>query len=363
MITKRITPFQIASAYIGVTIGAGFASGQEILQYFAFFGPASFVAIALAALLFYYFALLILRWGYEVGAESYREVVHRTGGRLVGFTVDAVITFFLFGSFTAMLAGTGSSLNQQLGLAPVYGALLMAALSMSTVLFGLGGIVSALSFLVPIMFIGILTMTVFVVILFPGGMADVQYLAQPWAAVLPYWPLSAVTYVSYNLIVAVALLAPMGNMAQSRDDIEKGALLGSMGLGLGMLAIDLILLTVPQSFGYTIPMNYVANLLSPLAGSAYTLILLAAIYSTAVGGLYGFCSRLSVPNTFNFRMLVFSVSAAGTAASLIGFTKLVRYLYAGVGVAGFLLLAGLAYTHLRHLFDRGHTRQPNPDNI
>jgi uncharacterized membrane protein YkvI len=52
---KRVGTFEIASAHIGVTIGAGFVSGQEVLQYFTFFGPNGMPAIVLAALLFVLF--------------------------------------------------------------------------------------------------------------------------------------------------------------------------------------------------------------------------------------------------------------------------------------------------------------------
>lgn len=344
---KNVNAFQIASAYIGVTVGAGFASGQEVLQFFSFFGPASFAAIIMASYLFAIFALLILRSGARLHANSHREVVYHSGGRFVGLAVDATITFFLFGSFTAMLAGTGASLNQQFGLPPLLGSVLMAAVSLATVLPGLCGILSALGFLVPLMLAGIIAMAVAVLAVMPSGLSDIGYFAQPWAAVLPYWPLSALTYVSYNLLVAVAILAPMGRLAKTRADIEKGAIAGGIGLGVGILAINLILLTIPESFGYPIPMNYVANRFSPLVGSGYTLILMAAIYTTAVGSLYGFTARLANPASSRFRTLVPLITVTGIGASAIGFTNLVRFLYAGVGIAGFLLLGGLTYEYVR----------------
>lgn len=44
--------FQIAGAYIGVIVGAGFASGQEILQFFTSFGWISIAGTCMATLLF-----------------------------------------------------------------------------------------------------------------------------------------------------------------------------------------------------------------------------------------------------------------------------------------------------------------------
>jgi len=119
MNAKKVTAFQIASTYIGVTIGAGFASGQEVLQFFSFFGPASFAAIILASYLFAIFGTLILKSGARLKATSHQDVVNRAGGKTVGLAIDITITFFLFGTFVAMLAGAGASLNQQFGFSPL----------------------------------------------------------------------------------------------------------------------------------------------------------------------------------------------------------------------------------------------------
>ncbi|MFZ5643338.1 MAG: hypothetical protein ACOY46_07090 [Bacillota bacterium] len=347
MNNTRLTPFQIASAYIGVTIGAGFASGQEILQFFSYFGPASFGAIILAAFMFYFFGVIILNSGYHLKADSYQEVVYKAGGKFVGLIVDITITFFLFGSFTAMLAGSSSTFTQQLGLPPLFGSILMAAISMVTVLFGISGIVNALSLLIPIIFTGIIIMTLAIIYLFPISLNDISNLSRPWEAILPLWPLSAVTYVSYNLIVAIAILAPMGKMTASRADMEKGALAGGIGLGIGITAINLILFSLPEASSYNIPMNYVANFLSPAVGSTYFIILVAAIYTTAAGGLYGISSRLADPAGPRFKIMVPIIATGGILASSIGFTSLVRYLYSGVGIVGLILLGALVYDHLR----------------
>ena len=39
---KSISTFKVAATYIGTVVGAGFASGQETLQFFAVFGVRGF---------------------------------------------------------------------------------------------------------------------------------------------------------------------------------------------------------------------------------------------------------------------------------------------------------------------------------
>lgn len=41
---------QIAGAYIGLIVGAGFASGQEVLQFFTSFGWYSLIGTGLSAI-------------------------------------------------------------------------------------------------------------------------------------------------------------------------------------------------------------------------------------------------------------------------------------------------------------------------
>jgi len=44
--------FQIGSAFVGLIVGAGFASGQEIMQYFTSFGLMGIVGAVVATVVF-----------------------------------------------------------------------------------------------------------------------------------------------------------------------------------------------------------------------------------------------------------------------------------------------------------------------
>jgi len=359
MQARKVTSFQIGATYIGVTIGAGFASGQEVLQFFAFFGPDSFLALLLTTVLFVFFGWLVLRLGAILKAVSHREVIMHVSGRSLGVVVDIIISFFLFGSFSVMLAGAGASMEQQFGLPPIVGILGMAVLSLVTVLSGLTGIVSVMSLLVPVMIAGVLAVFAGVQIVSPLTLKEVLDFSLPQAAVMPSWLLSAVTYVSYNMLVAVAVLSPLGASTGTGKQIREGALLGGAGLGLGILVINLALMSVPQAAGFPVPMSYIANQIFPLAGVLYTLVLVMAIYTTAVGGLYGFAVRVSDKvGRRNFRSGVVVTVIVAVVASQAGFTTLVRFLYTGVGIGGFLMLGGLLYN-----FFRVGLRRPRPGPV
>ncbi|MEW6540069.1 MAG: hypothetical protein AB1402_00425 [Bacillota bacterium] len=347
---KRVGAFQIASAYIGVTIGAGFASGQEVLQFFTFFGPNAILAIILASMLFVFFGAVILDLGRRLNAKSHLEVLRHSGGKHLSILADAVTTFFLFGSFAAMTAGTAAVFAQQFGFPTVWGSVAMVAVSAATVVLGLRALVSALSFVVPLLLVVVVGVVALTLAANPVTAAGLLAANQPWNAPVPNWALSAVTYVSYNIVIAVAVLAPLGALAARGRALNQGALAGGIGLGVGMLAINLAIVAVPQAGALPIPMAFVAAIISPFFGFIYSFALLAAIYTTAVGALYGFAARLAPAESTRFRITAILAGSAALFASQLGFQSLVRYLYSAVGIVGIVLLVGLTYTFVRERY-------------
>lgn len=346
--TKNLTNMKVAAVYMGTIVGAGFASGQEVLQFFTFFGVSGILAMVLATIMFIFFGLIILELGKRLDADSHREVIQYAGGRWLGKVIDAVITVFLFGALTAMAAGAGAIFTEQFRLSYILGSLVMVGATLLTVLLGVQGVISAISFVVPVLLVSVLGISIATLVNTPVDFAAIGRWANPSLAPVPYWPLSAINYVSYNLVLGVAILAPLGRLANNRSVLRKGALYGGLGLGIGALAINLTLLAnVPAVTGYEVPMVYIASRLSPVIQVAYSIVLLAEVYTTAVGSLYGFVERITDQGKPSFRWLVIGTGIVAFAASQFGFSTLVRVLYPAVGYAGLLMLGGLMYGYIR----------------
>lgn len=346
---KHLTTFKVAAVYIGTVVGAGFASGQEVLQFFGFFGIYGIYAVMLVAIMFGFFGLIILRLGNRLNAGSHKEIINYAGGRWLGKIIDIVITFFLFGALTAMASGAGAIFIEQFGLPHLLGSLVMIGATLFTVLLGIHGVINSISFFVPVLLASVLGISIISLINTPIDFSAVGQWAQPSRAPVPFWPLSAINYVSYNMLLSVAVLAPLGRLAKKNPQIlNKGALYGGIGLGVGALAIHMALLTnIPAVSGYEVPMIYIASRISPAFQLGYSIVLLAEIYTTAVGSLYGFIIRITDQESPKFRRLVIGTSVVAFAASQLGFSTLVRVLYPAVGYAGLLMLGGLLYGFFR----------------
>lgn len=344
MTVKKLSTFKIAAAYIGTVVGAGFASGQEVLQFFGYFGYPGLAALVLATLLFIYFGYLILKLGHELKADSHLPLIRYAGGKWAGAFVDYVITFFLFGALTVMAAGAGALFSEQLGLSKLLGSLILIITSLGTVLLGLNGVISAISFMVPVLLATVVYVgfsTLWTMGLHPGVSAAAVKAGNP---AVPFWPLSAVVYISYNLVLAVAVLAPLGKEAGSIADVKKGALWGGLGLGVGAALIFLSMMAyMPKAAGFEIPMIYVAGQITPTARIFFALVLYMEIYTTAVGSLYGFAVRFTKPGSARLKIVAALASGGALLAARFGFTALVRVLFPLVGYAGLLMLGGLVY--------------------
>jgi len=330
----------IAGTYIGTVIGAGFASGQEVYQFFGHFGLWGALGICLAAALFVWFGFTIVEAGRQLSSSSHSSLVGNMAGPLSP-VLDASITFFLFGGIVAMLSGAGAVAFEQCGLPRFAGSLAMVAISALTVMFGLRGIVIAISAFVP--FILAVVVCVSAITLASAGLdARALSYAEPSRAPVATWVGSAIVYVSYNLLTASAVLAPLGPAAGTRRRILGGVLLGGAGLGIAAMAIHLSILSLlPASAARDIPMAYVASRLGTPVKAAYTIVLLAEIYSTAVADLYGLAARFSRPRSRAFTVTIVLASCLAIAGAKLGFTSVVRTVYPAAGYAGIVLLGCL----------------------
>ena len=67
---RKIGSFAIAMIYVGSIIGAGFASGREIWQYFGVFGKMGIIGLLLAGCLFIIFGIMLVYIGRKINSND-----------------------------------------------------------------------------------------------------------------------------------------------------------------------------------------------------------------------------------------------------------------------------------------------------
>lgn len=346
---KGISATKIAATYIGTIVGAGFATGQEVMQFFLRFGFMGLIGLVFAAVLFIIFGYIIMELGKKLNSNSHLEIIKYSAGNYFGTVIDFIITFFLFGAFTSMIAGTGALFAQQFNWSSLWGNILMAIVTAITVMTGIKGVINAISFIVPFLLIAVIGTSIFAIINSPPDIfATAGYVGE--SSLISNWLIAPILYVSYNTLVTIAVLGSLGVNAQDRSAIRNGAIIGGLGLGLGSIMIYLALAANIQSIGgLELPMMFIAGGISYPVQVFYALVLIAEVYSTSVGSLYGFVSRITNinRNPARGRILVIGSTLAGILASQLGFSNLVRILYPLVGYGGMVLLFSLIIVKIK----------------
>lgn len=106
----------IGLAYFGVTVGAGFASGQEMLQYYVSYGWWGVAGALVNLIVMPITAMTILQYGSYFRAQSHGKVFHSIASMVVAKVMDYGLSIAQFCVGFVMLAGAGSSLRaRQLG--------------------------------------------------------------------------------------------------------------------------------------------------------------------------------------------------------------------------------------------------------
>lgn len=318
---------KVAVTYIGTVIGAGFASGQEILRFFTLFGLQGIWGLVFCTVLFAFLGVLLLFLGHRLNATSYREIIIFACGKRFGPAIDLLLSFFLFGALSVMLAGAGAVFAEQLGLPTLAGIVVTLVLSVITVFFGLSGIIRANLIVVPVMIV--LGLAVSLPEVHLARVISVLDSFSPVSqAAAPNWLLSAGLYMAFNLVLAMPVLAPLGKEIPSGRSLILGGLLGGTLLGVLALTMNLALLsTYPASAGYQVPMLMVAGESRPVLLYFYIFILWAEIFTTIIGNLFGLGARLTELTGCSYKKTVLPMMLGALILSLLGFARLVTYLY------------------------------------
>jgi len=322
---------KIAAIYASVFLGAGFASGNELLHYFVGFGRIGLLGIIIAGAIFALTGWAVLRICRRHSLANYNQLMAHLFGPRLGGIMEGVVVFFLFCLFVAMLAGAGATGREAFGIPFTVGSLVVGVCVFLVLCFGLTGIVKVNVVLAPFMlfggiFIGLFTFFVRTSPVFamftPGGMSLL-------------WLLSAAVYASYNLVTGIPILAATAPMAEKRKDAALGGLLGG-----GVITILGVCMALPLFLYYSnfinleIPFLYIVTRHGSGFRLFYLAVLISAIVTTAACNAFAVAEWLKTRGYKNRIKTAAALCLLGVAVSHIGFSNIVAYVYPAFGFLG-----------------------------
>ncbi|PAV29723.1 hypothetical protein CIL05_10155 [Virgibacillus profundi] len=334
--------FQIAGAYIGLIVGAGFASGQEVLQFFTSFGWYSILGTIVAMFLFAFLGMQVMQIGSKLQTTSHKEVVYKICGKYLGAGVDILVTFFLFGVAVVMIAGSGAIFEQQFGISPLIGNILLTLLVIITLCFNVKNVISIISMITPFLLILIFIIVGYSIVTSNSSLEELNAIASDQPSAAPNWLVGGILYVSYNIAAGISMLTVIGGTVKDRKVASRGGIIGGIGLGLLLLLINLaLLMNADHILGADMPMLMLATEISPIVGILMAIALLGMVFNTTVGMLYAFTARLVEPETRKFKWSVIVIGFLAFGASFVGFMTLVGTVYPITGYLGLALIIAI----------------------
>ena len=329
-------PAAAAGAVVACLIGAGFASGQEVLQFFTAYGPVrGLCGAALACALLGGAAAAMLSDAGQGGGFT-RWCGPRLG-RLLGWASPAV----LFGVYTVMLAGAGALLQSGFGLPAAAGRAGMCAAVLVTVLAGLGRMTDILGRAGPLIAAFVAAAGVGALLRGPTGQPLPALPAPPARS----WWAAALVYAGYNLYLLAPFLQALAGRLPGQKPARRAAWLGCGIFGAALALMHLAFCLAPESLADPAPTVALVRGLWPWAAAAAVPMLLAGVYTTAAPLLFGICGALP-GRLARSRTAVLAVGLAGLAGSALPFGRLVGALYPAIGWLGLILAAGVLLRRL-----------------
>lgn len=345
MSTKYLS---VAFAYVGVIIGAGLASGQDLLQYFLSFGSIGFVGIVGVGLLNVLFGGIALQLGSYYRSDNHDEVFERIAHPALRRVIDVVLVFSGFAMGFVMLAGAGANLEQQFGMPAWAGSALCAVLVVLTAFLDFDRIMKVIGVFTPMIVLAITVLTVYALARPHPGLAELDAIASRVPPALPNLWLSTINYFALCVVGGIAMAFVLGGSVLRIGEARRAGRVGGIIIALVVGADALALyLNLDRVWDVNVPALEIARSIHPAFAFAYTLIIFALIYNTVFSLFYSTARRFSGGSTTRMRLVLVGVVALGYAASFMGFKKLVGAMYPIIGYLGIALLGVLVLGWIR----------------
>lgn len=348
-----LVSIQVALVFIGTVVGAGFASGREVMQFFTRFGYWGPYLIIVSTLFFVWIGARVMLLAAELKAKSYEDLNKYLFGEQTGRWVSHLMLIVLLGVNAVMLAGAGSLFSEHLNLSYQTGLIVTMFACYMLLRNGMNAILTINTFVVPLM-IGFTAFLVFETLRHPISVHWLSSASEqsPWAA----W-LSPFLYAAFNLSMSQAVLVPLGASIGNAKILRRGAWIGGIGIGAMLLGGHLALSArMPGIAQFEIPMGGIARELGAWLHWIYVFLIFMEIFTTLVADIYGLTLQLHERTKASKGLLTAMLLLVCFLAGQFGFGPLLSTLYPMFG----LLSLGWLFLISR---DRGRKgKPPGPPN-
>ena len=336
-------------ALVGLIVGAGFASGQEMLQYFVAFGSMGLWGLTIAAVIMVVGSVAMMQLGSYLLADEHTVVFSKVTHPILAWILDIATVATLFGVGFVMFAGGGSNLNQKFDLPLWVGTAIMLVLVLGAGMLDVNKVSAVIGTITPLSITFIVIATVYTFATADWDMAAHDAFARAnLEPAMDWWWLSALNYVGFCLIVAVSMAIVIAGANADTRAAGWGGLVGGSTYAILLACSTLTLfLSVESVSGDDMPMLTVVDDIHPWLGNITSIVIYLMVFNTAIGMFYAMAKRITRNRPERFRPVFIVGTLIGFALGFLPFSDLVGVVYPTLGWAGILLSFTLAIAWYR----------------
>lgn len=320
-------------------IGAGFASGQEIVKFFVDFGSMGVWGAVLGG------SIIALVGGFTTNIvnknniSNYGDLLSFMFPQKIAKLMDIIIFISIWVSLGVMFIGSSNILFEQFGIPVFMGVGIISTVICLFLWVGIDGLLRANSVLVPFLII----LTLF---------SSTYYLVNPLpclqvkSSLLPNWWVSGILYATLNMLLGIVIITSLKE--ENKKIPLSGGILGGVILGVLSLLIIKSLSLLPHSMLYTeMPLLTLSLSINKVIGNLYIIGLLVAMLTTALADTHSVCKRLE--RRFTYRKALPIIIISTFVFIPFKFSVLVGFLYPVIGYIGIPLVLGVFWHGFKSL--------------
>ncbi|VBB09056.1 Hypothetical protein LUCI_4342 [Lucifera butyrica] len=356
----------LAGALCAYWIGSGFATGQEVLQFFSTNGINGIIAAFVFLVLMSFLTYVLYGIGYKKKFDNPYDVFEYYCGKVIGQVYIWYSVVLVYAIFVVMLAGGGATIHQYYGIPAYLGTGAIALLALGTAVLGIEKLIDIIGVIGPIkiVFVAIVGIAGIVTLLGQPALLSEASRLMPtlgFKSASSNWAWSGALYAFLALMVSIPFQVDCGASAGSVKEARIAGLTGTAAFTVAIISLVIgELVYYKLIIGQQVPTLAIANHISPVLGLTFSVLIVLCIYSAVASFLLMTVRKFAADKTPKFNIIATVLTAIGMFfGGIFPFDKLVNILYPFAGYSAIVFAGFMFYKELRENSEKGNIEKEN----
>ena len=323
--------FKIIFVLIGTFIGAGFASGKEVFNFFTIYSSNGIISIFIFSILLFYLIYKCLNIKTKFKINNYNEFIFYLEKKYKFFTHNfflILINIFLASSFYIMIVALSSLFEYQFDI----GKFIIIILTIFICYFilykkNINFICIFKSILMSILIFFLLSLCLFNI-----NLSNIDFNNKHINSNIITAVSMGLLYFSYNSLLLIPIIFDF--KVNNNQNNFKISFIFSIIIFFITFLINLLLLSFYNLiYNLELPILYISNSSIKIFSYFYFFIILSAIFTTMISSGYSFISNLG-KNNFKIKLIIFLLFSF--VFCFFSFSSLINFFYPLFGAIGFI---------------------------